>query len=652
VSLRTATFLREHRDEILRAWEEAISVEPREVRLDGPALRDGLPLLLDELADWLEGAEEPGAPGTRAAALRYAGSRLQDAYQVGQLIDELRMLRSVILRLLLQAEADVQAAVGTGGREQRVVELARLSAGLDHAVTDAVEHFLAREIASRKRAEAALLNRETELKVAQRIAHVGSWSWIVGTGRLEASEEVFRIYGRDPSQPIPLNDSEELRRHYTPEGWERRAEAFRKALADGLPWERDEQILGLDGTVRWVHFRGEVERDEGGRIVKLRGTIQDVSDRKRAEEALREADRRKDEFLGMLSHELRNPLAPIRNSIYILEHAEAGSPQVQRAHAVIRRQTQHLTRLVDDLLDVTRIARGKIELRRTRVDLREVVLRAAEDFRLFEERGVSFHTAVGGAALWADADATRLTQVIGNLLHNAAKFTSPGDEVILSLEGDGRDAEIRVRDTGAGIDRALLPHVFEAFVQGPPTLARTDGGLGLGLALVKGIAELHGGGARAESAGQGQGTTFVVRLPLVAGATAPEPRRGGDVRAGGGRRVLVVDDNHDMAESLADLVLMLGHQVDVAYDGPSALAKARASAPDVVLCDLGLPGMSGYEVALALRGDGSAAVLIALSGYAQPEDVRKAIEAGFDVHVAKPADPDHIERLLTGREER
>ena len=206
-----------------------------------------------------------------------------------------------------------------------------------------------------------------------------------------------------------------------------------------------------------------------------------------AEESLREANRRKDEFLGMLSHELRNPLAPIRNSTYILRHAEPGTEQARRAQSVIERQTEHLTRLVDDLLDLTRIGRGKIELRRSRVELREVVLRAAEDYRLLlDDRGVTFHTALPDAKVWADIDATRVTQVVGNLLHNASKFTGRGDEVRLSLTVDRDDAEIRVQDTGAGVDAALLPHIFDPFVQGERTLARAEGGLGLGLALVKG----------------------------------------------------------------------------------------------------------------------------------------------------------------------
>jgi CheY-like chemotaxis protein/two-component sensor histidine kinase len=388
-------------------------------------------------------------------------------------------------------------------------------------------------------------------------------------------------------------------------------------------------------------------RDDDGNIVRWFGTCTDIHDQKLAEESLREADRRKDEFLGMLSHELRNPLAPIRNSTYILRHAAPGSEQARRAQGVIERQVEHLTNLVDDLLDVTRIARGKIELRRARIDLRDVTRRTAEDFHwVMEDRGVVFRTVVPEAKLWADADATRIAQVIGNLLHNAAKFTRRGDDVTLSLAEHGGEAEIVVRDTGAGIDPALLPRLFQPFVQGERTLARSEGGLGLGLALVKGITELHGGTVRVESAGTGKGAEFIVRFPLVEAAAMQDGAKARVHGVNGGRRVLVVDDNADAAESLADIVGMLGHAVEVAYDGPSAIEKARACPPDVVLCDIGLPGMSGYEVARALRDGGNGMQLFAVSGYAQPEDVKKAIEAGFDGHLAKPLNLEDVERLL------
>ncbi len=433
------------------------------------------------------------------------------------------------------------------------------------------------------------------------------------------------------------------------------AECLRRTRELRTPQDVELRYRAADGSYRWFLSR-LAPIVVGGGVVRFIGAAMDIDDRRRAEAererllaAAREADRRKDEFLGMLSHELRNPLAPIRNAVYILEHTDPSGEQAAAARAVIERQAEHLTRLVDDLLDVTRIARGKIQLRRQRVELRAVVRGAAEDLRpLLQARNVAFRMTLPEGELWTDADPTRITQIVGNLLHNAAKFTRAADEVSLSLRVDGGEAELSVRDTGAGIDPALLPQVFDIFVQGERTLARTEGGLGLGLALVKGIAALHGGTVRAASAGKGKGAEFVVRLPLVASAAVqPSPRAPPPRASGGGRRVLVVDDNRDGAESLAQLVALFGHSPEVAYDGPSALEKARASPFDVVLCDIGLPGMSGYEVARVLRGSALPRLeLIAVSGYAQPEDLKAALEAGFDRHLAKPASPEDIERLL------
>ena len=422
----------------------------------------------------------------------------------------------------------------------------------------------------------------------------------------------------------------------------------RKVIESKHPILVEETAQLIDG--RHVYLNSKFPLiDSAGRVYGVGAISHDITERKRAEEALRDADRRKDEFLGMLSHELRNPLAPIRNSTYILRHAAPASEQARRAQTVIERQAEHMTRLVDDLLDVTRIARGKIELRRDRVDVGELVRRTAEDFRaMTEEKGVALQVEMPHERLWAHVDAVRVAQVIGNLLHNSAKFTHREGKVVVSAQTRQGRIEIAVRDTGAGIAPELLPHLFEAFVQGELPLARSEGGLGLGLALVKGIAELHGGSVEAHSAGKGQGSEFVVRLPLAEVVAAQEAASGRVQRRSGERRVLVVDDNRDAAESLADIISMMGHAVEVAYDGPTAIQRARASAPDVVLCDVGLPGMSGYEVAKALRASALEGVqLFAVSGYAQPEDVKDAIEAGFDGHVAKPCDPGEIERLLS-----
>ncbi len=420
---------------------------------------------------------------------------------------------------------------------------------------------------------------------------------------------------------------------------------------------RGEHVHDVELTVRdavtgrrWVGIYTAV------RIVSTEGpslvteTVREVTELRRAFEALREADRRKDEYLAMLSHELRNPLAPIRSAVFLLERADPASDGARRAREVIARQVGHLSRMVDDLLDVSRLARGRIELHRARVDLSELLRRVGEDHRLLLANGdVTLDVSVPDAPVPVDGDPTRLSQVLGNLLQNAGKFTPRGGRVTLGLCVEDGQAVVRVRDTGAGIDPALLESVFEPFVQGERTLARSRGGLGLGLPLVKGLAELHGGTVEARSDGAGAGAEILVRLPLATARAAPGPDRGeGEGGEAAARRVLVVDDNVDAAESLCDVVAFLGHAVEAVHDGPSALARVRDHHPDVVLCDIGLPGMDGYEVARAIRAEPDLADvrLVAVSGYAQPEDRARARQAGFDAHVAKPADPADIGRLL------
>ncbi len=401
---------------------------------------------------------------------------------------------------------------------------------------------------------------------------------------------------------------------------------------------------------RWIGLYSAVPLVSKDGTTLVTETIRDVTELKRAFEALREADRRKDEYLAMLSHELRNPLAPIRSAVFLLERADPASDGARRAREVIARQVGHLARMVDDLLDVSRLARGRIELRRTRLDLGELVRRVGEDHRLLlGGGGVELEVAAPESPVLVDGDATRLAQLLGNVLQNSAKFTPRGGRVTLSLSVEGGRATVRVRDTGAGIEPNLLGHVFEPFVQEERNLARSRGGLGLGLPLVKGLAELHGGTVEARSDGAGAGAEIIVRLPLASARGAEGgPREPDRAAAVSRRRVLVVDDNVDAAESLCDVVAFLGHTVEAVHDGAAALARVRERRPDVVLCDIGLPGMDGYEVARAIRADADLAGirLVAVSGYAQPEDRARATRAGFDAHVAKPADPAAIGRLI------
>jgi DNA-binding response OmpR family regulator len=364
---------------------------------------------------------------------------------------------------------------------------------------------------------------------------------------------------------------------------------------------------------------------------------------------LQEADRRKNEFLGVLSHELRNPLAPIRNALFILRRAQPGGEQANRAQAVIERQVGHLTRLVDDLLDVTRISRGKIQLVRVRTDLAEVVRRTAEDHKgLFAGGQLALEVSCP-QPLWVEGDVTRLAQIVGNLLANAAKFTDPGGHVRVSAAREGAFAVVRVRDSGIGIAAEVLPRVFDAFVQEEATLHRSRGGLGLGLSLVRGLVEMHGGRVTAHSDGLDQGSEFTISLPTASGAPGPSPRTEGRA-APPRRRVVLVEDNQDAAETLREVLELGGHDVvAVAHDGNTGIERVRALQPDVVLCDVGLPGKDGYEVARAIRSDPALAAtrLVALTGYATPEDQRRAAEAGFDHHLSKPANLKQLEDIFS-----
>ena len=379
-----------------------------------------------------------------------------------------------------------------------------------------------------------------------------------------------------------------------------------------------------------------------------------AAERDRAEAELREAGRRKDAFLSMLGHELRNPLAPIRNSLHILQLRGGDWSVVDQVRGMMERQVHHLRRLVDDLLDVARITLGKVQLQKERLDLARLAGQSVEAHRgAFDAKRVNLRLEAPEIPVWVSADATRLTQVLDNLLANALKFTAEGGAVVVTItaDADGRHADLAVRDSGGGIAPEMLPLLFETFSQADASLDRSAGGLGLGLSIVKGLTELHGGRVRAESAGLGQGAAFTLTLPREAEppALSPTPAPPAPPAPAGRRlRVLVVEDHRDAADSLCMLLRHFGYEVTVAYTGPDGVKAAEAQRPEVVLCDIGLPGMDGYRVAQALRASPAtaSAKLVALTGYGQEEDRRRAREAGFDEHLTKPADPMTIQRIL------
>jgi two-component system CheB/CheR fusion protein len=353
--------------------------------------------------------------------------------------------------------------------------------------------------------------------------------------------------------------------------------------------------------------------------------------------------------MAVLSHELRNPLAPIRNSTYILERAVPGGEQSRRAVAVIERQAGQLARLVDDLLDVTRITRNKIQLQRETIELNDLAQHTIEDQRsLFDRAEVRLEFNPAPAPVFVDVDRNRVAQIIGNLLQNAAKFTGRGGatRITITTEAAEKRAVIQIADTGVGMAPEMLSRLFQPFSQADSTLDRSKGGLGLGLALAKGLAKLHGGDVTANSAGLGQGAEFVVRLPLAMEKPAtPQP---GASATKSHRRVLVIEDNLDAADSLRDVLAFGEHEIEVAYNGPDGIAKARKFRPEVVLCDIGLPGMDGYEVARTFRADATlkGAFLVALTGYALPEDLERAQAAGFARHIAKPPSLEKLEEII------
>jgi CheY-like chemotaxis protein/nitrogen-specific signal transduction histidine kinase len=381
-------------------------------------------------------------------------------------------------------------------------------------------------------------------------------------------------------------------------------------------------------------------------------TRRQLNEEKLAEQTqeLYESDQRKDLFLAMLAHELRNPLAPIRNAAEILKRTDLAPDRIAWCSQIIGRQTEHMVGIIDDLLDISRINQGLIELNKESLEIQDIVLSAIESCQpLIDAKRQAFCLELPPESLWVAGDRIRLTQVVANLINNAAKYTEEGGRIKLSVELSEERVCIRVQDSGCGIDPADLPHLFDLFYQTDRNLDRSQGGLGIGLSLVQNMVAKHGGTVQAFSAGHGQGSEFVIRLPRH---VLPKPAPTGSAALSAvpqkKHRILLVDDNRDAAESLAMILEVDGHQVRTVYDGPAALALARAERPDVILLDIGLPGMNGYEVAQELRrhSELERTLLIALTGYGQSEDREKSCAAGFDAHLVKPLDLEMLRKLL------
>jgi len=497
---------------------------------------------------------------------------------------------------------------------------------------------------------------------------------------LETSEKLYRAIGESinygvwvceaDGRVIYMSDSflrlvgmtlEEVRddgwsKHLHPDDSAATLAAWHECARTGSMWYREHRFRGVDGQWHAILAQGVPIRDEEGRVQRWAGINLDIGRLKNTELALLEADRRKDEFLATLAHELRNPLAPIRNAGRILDSDAADERQRKWGREVIARQVHRMSLLLDDLLDVSRITRGQLELKKDYVDLKSVVGIAVETARpLMDAKQHQLTVNLPAESIKLEADPLRLSQVLGNLLTNAAKYTDPEGHISLEARLENAELVIAIRDNGIGLREEVLPGLFTMFSQVNSAIDRAEGGLGIGLALVKGLVALHGGRVEVKSEGLGRGSEFIVHLPHK--VLAPDKSETDEVDSGAANasvvrrgRVLVADDNRDAAESLAMVLRFAGYEVTIAFSGAEALELAARERPRAAIIDIGMPGMSGHEVARRMRLEawGKNAVLVALTGWGQEQDKQAAIAAGFDEHMTKPVDPDDVDRVLDG----
>jgi PAS domain S-box-containing protein len=542
-------------------------------------------------------------------------------------------------------------ALGNVTLLERPVRMAALMTAVQTALRARLRQYGAREHLTELDVTAkALRDSETRLKALFDNAAVGI-AEMDGSGSFAlANDALCRLLGESRTTLVAMKLGDVV---HADDREDLALSMHRLFTGQASDFVTEKRFLRHDGGTIWVKLTASLARVTGERGAHGVVVIEDITEQRHAEEDLREADRRKDEFLATLAHELRNPLAPIRNSLHIFRMAGIQDPAVQRVTEMMERQVGHMVRMVDDLLEVSRISRGKIELRKEQVELASV-LRSAMDTSLpLMERGKHKLTVeVPDEPLVLDADPVRLAQVFANLLNNSAKYTPPGGEITVKVSIDGAMAVVCVADNGEGIPRQMLQRVFNMFTQ-VNTGVRAQGGLGIGLTLARTLVQMHGGTIEAASSGAGKGCEFTVRLPLMARAIATPPAPAQDVLSDQPlRRVLVVDDNHDAADRLGMLLHLLGAEVMVVHDGHAALAAMKSYKPSVVLLDLGMPGMNGLEVARRMREDPATRgiTLVALTGWGQREDRRRTTEAGFDYHLVKPADVGTLQSILSTRE--
>ena len=646
-----ATYLEPYREAVDRLPGQTIAL--RQLTLDNPA-QTARVLRVDELATQrmailkrgldlagLDPDRGRGLSSARQTVLSGEGKEVMD--RIRSEVDEMERVERELL--------EERGAIARGAARTAVVTtVVALVIGL--ALVALVVWLFARNLAIRQRAS-EVLHAERE-RFRTTLTSIGDAVMVADAqGRVtllnpvaealtgwdadalgQPVEAVFRILNEATREPVE-----------NPVG-----KVLREGAVVGLG--NHTVLIGRDGRERPIDDSGAPIRDGRGRVVGVVLVFRDITERRAVERRLHENDRRKDEFLAMLAHELRNPLAPIRNAAYTLTLLGQPDERLRWVSGVIERQVGLITRLVDDLLDVSRITSGKITLQRERVPVAAVIAQAVETARpAAESRHENLAVEVAADAGVVDGDSARLVQAVGNLLDNAIKYSEDGGQVRLTARADAQEVVIVVRDEGVGIDAELLPHVFDLFIQADRSLERRQGGLGIGLTLVRRLVEMHGGRVEVASGGAGRGSEFTIRLPrLAVDAPAPAAARAAarEAPSGPARRVLVVDDQPDSTDSLALLLRLHGHEVSTAADGPGAVDEFLRSKPEVVFLDLGLPGMSGYDVARRLRAmpEGRDVRLVAVTGYGTEADRERTRAAGFDLHLAKPVDPHAVEALL------
>ena len=510
------------------------------------------------------------------------------------------------------------------------------------------------DVSERRLAEEVLRIERERLALALKAGQMGVYDYDITGDVLWWSPEIYGVFGVAPKTFVPTPESVAGLIH--PDDRDTFFQRHAEAMATRRPFNSELRIVHVDGTIAWISSRGQTEYDAEGRPMRHFGVALDITERKHAEQSLRDADRKKDTFIATLAHELRNPLAPIRNAVSVLRQGAQTDPKVLAwCRDVIDRQVAQMSRLLEDLLDVSRMTRGQFALRREKLALAAVVEQAIEIAQpLIDTARHTISVSLPAQPIGIEGDATRLAQVFSNLLINAAKYTEPGGRIALAVERRDLEAVITVSDNGIGIAAEQLPHIFEMFGQAKSTVDGTQSGLGIGLSLARGFVEMHGGRIGVQSEGIGQGSVFSVHLPAVPSASEGEAAgpsgqpSGSAPTPAGRRRVLIADDLRDSADSLALLLETMGHEVHVAYDGAEAMQAIETLRPEVALLDLGMPKMSGYDVCRRVRDMpwGRELTLIAQSGWGQDEDRRRTHDAGFDHHIVKPIDPAALDALL------